>query len=139
VFGRSDDEWESLLDNAITILKEQARRRRITSYSQLNTELVRQSGQPAFDFSTERDRTAMGKLLGQVVNQTLNESGGMLSAIVAYIDGNDAGPGFYKFATQLGLLPPSATTDDKLAFWSRQVARVHDHYAPPPRRRRGDA
>jgi hypothetical protein len=29
VFGRCDDEWESLLDNAITILKEQARRRRI--------------------------------------------------------------------------------------------------------------
>lgn len=134
MFGRSDDEWDSLVDNAIAVLSRTAGRRRMTSYSELNAELVRQTGQPAFDFSTERDRTAMGKLLGQVVERTRDESGAMLSAIVAYIDRNDAGPGFYKLATHLGLLPPSATADDKLTFWSRQVARVHDHYAPPRRR-----
>lgn len=139
MFGRSDEEWDLLLDRAITVLKERAGRRRVTSYSELNAELMRQTGQQAFDFSTERDRTAMGKLLGQVVDQTRDESGGMLSAIVAYIDRNDAGPGFYKLAAQLGLLPPSATADDKLAFWSQQVARVHNYYAPPPRRRRLDA
>lgn len=65
MFGRSDDEWDRLLDNAITILKREAGRRRMTSYSELNAELVRQTGQPAFDFSTKRDRTAMGKLLGR--------------------------------------------------------------------------
>lgn len=136
MFGRSDDEWDLLLDNAITILKEDARRRRITSYGELNIELVVQTGEPAFDFSLERDRTAMGKILGQVVKATRDECGAMLSSIVVYIDRNDAGPGFYKFAMELGLLPPSATSDDKLAFWSQQVARVHDYYAQPPRRRR---
>lgn len=139
MFGRSDDEWDALLDSAIIVLKGHASRRQMTSYGELNAELVRQTGQPAFDFSTERDRTAMGKLLGQVVNRTRDESRGMLSAIVAYIDRNDAGPGFYKLAVQLGLLPQSATADDKLAFWSEQVARVHNYYAPPPRRRRIEA
>lgn len=41
MFGRSDDEWDLLLDNAITVLKEEAGRRGMTSYSKLNTELVR--------------------------------------------------------------------------------------------------
>ncbi len=53
----------------------------------------------------------MGKLLGQVVEQTRDESGGTLSAIVAYIDRNDAGPGFYKLAMHLRVLPPSATAE----------------------------
>lgn len=131
MFGRSDSEWELFLDNAITILKGEAARRGMTSYSKLNTELVRQTRQPAFDFSLERDRTAMGRLLGQVVEQTRAENGAMLSAIVTYIDGTDPGPGFFKLATHLGLLPPSVTKDHKLAFWSQQVARVHDYYAPP--------
>jgi hypothetical protein len=103
MYGRGEDEWDTLLDNAITVLKEDARKRRVTSYSELNAGLVRQTGQPAFDFGTERDRTAMGKLLGQVVEKTRGESGGMLSAIVTYIDGTDAGPGFYKLAMQLGV------------------------------------
>lgn len=57
----------------------------------------------------------------------------MLLAIVAYTDGNDAGPGFYSLAAQLGLLPNTATADDKLVFWSGQVAKVHELY-PRPRR-----
>jgi len=137
VFGRSDDEWDLLLDNAITVLKEEAGRRGMTSYSKLSTELVRRTGQPAFDFSLERDRAAMGRLLGQVVEQTRAENGGMLSAIVTYIDGTDPGPGFFKLATHLGLLPPSPTKEDKLTFWSQQVARLHDYYAPPRRRPTG--
>jgi hypothetical protein len=34
VFGRSDDEWDSLLDNAIAVLKREAERRRMRSYSE---------------------------------------------------------------------------------------------------------
>lgn len=127
MFGRSDDEWDILLDNAITILKKEAGRRGMTSYSKLNTELVRQTGQPAFEFSLERDRTAMGRLLGRVVEQTRAENGGMLSALVTYIDGTDPGPGFFKLATHLGLLPPSATKEDKfdvLVATGREIARL---------------
>ncbi|WP_196773010.1 hypothetical protein [Mycobacterium asiaticum] len=136
MFGRSEEEWDSLVDNAIAILREQAAQRKLNSYSELNAALVRRTGQPAFDFSVERDRTAMGRLLGEVVQRTHHETGGMLSALVAYIDSNDAGPGFYKLATHLGLLPPSATADEKLAFWSRQVKRMHEYHASPPQQRR---
>lgn len=59
----------------------------------------------------------------------------MLSAIVAYLDRNDAGPGFYALATDLGLLPNTATAEDKEAFWAGQVGKVHQLYARPPRKR----
>jgi hypothetical protein len=73
----------------------------------------------------------MGAVLGDVVKRTVGETRVMLSSIVAYIDRNDAGPGFYSLAIQLGLLPNTATADDKLAFWSGPVAKVHELYARP--------
>jgi hypothetical protein len=73
----------------------------------------------------------MGAVLGDVVKRTVGETRVMLSAIVAYIDRNDAGPGFYSLAVQLGLLPNTATADDKLVFWSGQFAKAHELYARP--------
>jgi hypothetical protein len=73
----------------------------------------------------------MGAVLGDVVKRTVGETRVMLAAIVAYIGRNDAGPGFYSLAVQLGLLPNTATTDDKLVFWSGQVGKVHELYARP--------
>lgn len=55
----------------------------------------------------------------------------MLSAIVVYIDRNGAGPNFDRLAVHLGLLPNTATADDKLGFWSAQVRAVHERYARP--------
>jgi hypothetical protein len=134
LFDRSDDEWDAIVDETIAILQEQARLRRITSYSDLNSALARRGHRP-FDFAIQSDRTAMGAVLGDVVHRTIGNTGVMLSAIVAYIDRNDAGPGFYSLAVQLRLLPNTATADDKLVFWSGQVAKVHDLYARPARRR----
>ncbi len=122
-----------MVDEAIAIIKDQARLRRITSYSDLNSALARRGHRP-FDFSNQSDRTAMGAILGDAVKRTIGDTGVMLSAIVAYIDRNDAGPGFYNLATHLGLLPNTATADDKLVFWSSQVAKVHELYAPARRR-----
>jgi hypothetical protein len=51
------------------------------------------------------------------------------------LDRNDAGPGFYALATDLGLLPNTATAEDKEAFWAGQVGKVHQLYARPPRKR----
>jgi hypothetical protein len=135
MFGRSDDEWDQLVDGAAEFLQDQARLRRVTSYSELNSALARRGHTP-FDFAAERDRTAVGALLGDVVNRTVGDTGVMLSAIVAYIDRNDAGPGFYHLAIKLGLLANTASADDKLVFWSGQVAKVHARYARPPRQRR---
>src|SRR5690349_14771768 len=134
MFGRSDDEWGRIVDDSVTYLSEQARLQRIVSYRDLNSALARRGHVP-FDFDLDRDRTAVGMLLSDAVRSSIGDSGVMLSAIVVYIDRNDAGPGFYKFATQLGLLPNTATADDKIAFWSQQVNAVHAQHARPARRR----
>jgi hypothetical protein len=83
------------------------------------------------------DDVLRGAILGDIVRETIGESGVMMSAIVVYIDRNDAGPGFYKLAQLLGLLPPSATADDKLRFWSGQVKQVLEKYRRPRRVRAG--
>lgn len=132
MYGRSDDDWDRIVVDAVGFLIDQARLKRTVSYSELSTALAR-AGHTPFDFSLERDRAAVGGVLGNAVRRTIGDSGIMLSAIVAYIGQNDPGPGFYKFATELGLLPNTAPADDKLAFWSRQVKAVHEHYARPAR------
>lgn len=136
MFGRSDDEWDAIVEDAIQFLKDQARLRRITSYTELNAALGRR-GHRTFDFAEDTDRRAVGAVLAHVTQRTIGQTGTMLSAIVAYLDRNDAGPGFYALAVDLGLLPNTATADDKLAFWSGQVGKVHALYARPPRQRGG--
>lgn len=133
MFDRGDDEWNAIVTDTQAFLEDQARLRRVTSYTDVNTALAA-AGHKPFDFSTQRDRSAVGAVLGDVVNRTIGDTGVMLSAIVAYIDRNDAGPGFYSLAVQLGELPSTATRDDKLVFWSSQVGKVHDLYARPRRR-----
>ncbi|QZT60274.1 hypothetical protein [Mycolicibacterium austroafricanum] len=131
-FGRSNDEWDKMVDDAVAFLVDQARLKRIVSYSDLNSALARRGHVP-FNFDLESGRTAVGYLLGDVVRQTIGDSKVMLSAIVAYLNRNDAGPGFFKFATELGLLPSTATAEDKLEFWSVQVGKAHERYARPSR------
>lgn len=132
MFGRSDDEWDAIVADTQGFLVDQARLRRVTSYTDVN-KAIAAAGHKPFDFSAQSDRNAVGAVLGDVVKRTIGDTGVMLSAIVAYIDRNDAGPGFYNLAVQLGLLPNTATADDKLTFWSSQVAKLHDLYAKPRR------
>src|SRR5262245_4085660 len=130
MFDRSDDEWDAMVTSTEAFLKDQARARRITSYSEVNSALAGAGHRP-FDFSITSHRNAVGAVLGDVVKRTIGDTGVMLSAIVAYIDRNDAGPGFYNLAVQLGLLSNVATADDKLMFWSSQVGKIHNLYARP--------
>lgn len=76
-----------------------------------------------------------------MVDEELSVSGLMLSALVLYLNENDAGPGFYKLAVQRGLLPSSATANERRAFWVGQVTALQGHYRGSGRRgcpRRGD-
>lgn len=129
MYGRDELEWEELKVAAIEFLREQARLQRLTSYTELNSVVARRTGHPAFDFTSDRDRAAVGHLLGECVDSTFAEVRAMISSIVIYLNANDAGPGFYRLAVEMGLLDarPSATTKD--AFWSKQVRAVHDFYA----------
>lgn len=132
MYGRDDDDWDELVGEAVDFLGAQARLSRLTTYTELNTVLSQRTGQRAFDFSQDSERAAMGALLGTAVDRTLSEIGGMISSIVIYLNANDAGPGFYKLATKLGLLTAKPSAVQKEAFWANQVKEVHRHYARKP-------
>jgi hypothetical protein len=80
MFDRSDDEWDAIVDDTVEILRDQARLRRVTSYSDVNSALARRGHRP-FDFAAQSDRTAMGAVLGDVVKRTVGETRVMLSAL----------------------------------------------------------
>ncbi|MEU7526948.1 hypothetical protein AB0A74_14550 [Saccharothrix sp. NPDC042600] len=132
-YGRSDDEWLRLVEAGKAFLVEQAALRRTTTYTELNAVLVRRTGVRAFDFQHVSERAALGELLGQIVENTFVETGGLLlSALVQYLDANDAGSGFYALARAKGLPVPAGAADRQL-FWAGHVQKLHQRYARPSR------
>ena len=109
-------------------LIEVARRESITSYSELNGWLAEDTGRPAFDFSNPADRTAMGHLLGLIVAETRGDTGLMLSAVVHYLDQADPGPGFFRLAQNLGLLPAGAGAAARDTFLVAQLNGLYAYY-----------
>jgi hypothetical protein len=132
MFGRDEIEWEELTRAGERFLIERAQLEKTTTYTELNAVLARRTGLRPFDFDQQSERAAVGHLLGLIVERGYPETGLMLSALVQYLDANDAGPGFYALAQDLNLLGRRATSDAKLTFWLTQVRRVHDHYAGHP-------
>jgi hypothetical protein len=70
----------------------------------------------------------MGELLGTITDLERPSSGHMISAIVIYLNENDAGSGFYKLAELNGDLPEGSTKDRRLSFWANEVKAIHDDY-----------
>jgi hypothetical protein len=127
-YGRDDAEWDELIEAGVRFLVERADRGKVTSYTEMNTTLARRAGVRPFDFEKDADRYAMGALLEAIGERTRAKTGVMISALVHYLNKNDAGAGFYRYARQIGFLRSGATTDEKLAFWSSQVDAVHAYY-----------
>jgi hypothetical protein len=117
-----------MIRTTVKFLVEQARLGRTPSYTEVNNAIARRSGYRAFDFNLESERAEMGELLGQVTQREYEEVGAMLSAIVIYLNANDAGPGFYRLASLMDLLPAKPSKEQKLTFWLRQVQLIHNHY-----------
>lgn len=69
------------------------------------------------------------ELLGLIVTRNFPTTNLMISALVAYLGANDAGPGFYKLAKKLGLLSSNASRNERWEFWVTEVGIVHDYYA----------
>lgn len=128
LYGRSPTEWDELTAEGRRFLVEQARLQRRTTYTELNTVLRQRTSVRTFDFDLDSERAAMGHLLYLIVESERPTSGTMISAIVIYLNENDAGSGFYTFARELGLLDKKATPDQKLVFWTQQVSAVHAYY-----------
>ncbi|MFF4537945.1 hypothetical protein [Streptomyces aureus] len=78
----------------------------------------------------------MGHLLGLIVERDQADAPSvpplMLSALVNYLDANDAGPGFYQLAKELQLLPMSASKDEKFSFWIQQMNRLYERHGARP-------
>ncbi|MEU3396947.1 hypothetical protein ACVW0K_003007 [Streptomyces filamentosus] len=129
MYGRSDEAWEQLTDAGLKFLVERARLRKVTTYTEMNSVLVRRTGLAGFDFERVDERAAMGHLLGLIVERDYPDSRLMLSALVHYLGANDAGPGFYALAQQLDLLPKGSSAMAKLEFWIRQVNSLHELHA----------
>ncbi len=127
-YGRDDETWDQLVEEGTLYLEDMARDADLTSYSELNAELVRRTGRRPFDFGQVADRAAVGYLLGRIVDHNYSRTGLMLSALVRYIDANEAGPGFYQLAQQMNLLDKNASRSDKYDFWIVQVTRLHAQY-----------
>jgi hypothetical protein len=130
LYGRDDLVWDQLKQAGLEFLIERARLRKLTSYTELNATLVRRTGLPGFDFSRADERAAMGHLLYLIVELNRPESKFMISALVTYLDANDAGTGFYAYAQDLGMLPRKASAQQRLEFWAGQVKALHQYYAP---------
>jgi hypothetical protein len=129
-YGRDEADWDLLAAVGEKFLIERARLGRFTSYTELNTTLEQRTGLRRFDFELAAERAAMGHLLGLiVVERNRPVTGLMISALVIYLDGNDAGSGFYKLAQDLGELPPGALSPRaKEQFWIRQAKALHAYY-----------
>jgi hypothetical protein len=129
-FGRDQADWDVLAEAGEEFLAERARLERLTSYTELNATLERRTGLRRFDFELQAERAAMGHLLGLIVrerNRPVTRL--MISALVVYLDGNDAGPGFYKLAQDLGELPPGTLSSRvKEEFWVGQVKALYACY-----------
>ncbi|MCZ7440368.1 hypothetical protein O7598_28505 [Micromonospora sp. WMMC241] len=132
LYGRDDATWERLTSVGLDFLVERARIENVTTYTELNATLVRRTGFPGFDFDREDERAAMGRLLGLIVERNYPATGLMISALVRYLDANDAGPGFYDLATRMGLLGRNPSKSAKMEFWVGQVRSLHRHYSRFP-------
>lgn len=74
------------------------------------------------------ERAAMGHLLGRAVDRNYPRTGCMITALVHYLNANDAGSGFYHHATQIGLLRRGASAAEKEEFGIGQINGIYDFY-----------
>lgn len=129
MYGRTELEWEQLRHAAEAFLISKARERGMTTYTELNRELIETTGLPGFDYSQESERGAVGRLLGVISRKTHAEHGIMLSALVTHQGSNNEGAGFYKLAADLDEMTAKPNAKQKLEAFARLVGAVHDHYA----------
>lgn len=132
---RTAEQFDELVDETCRFLADIARAKRLTSYTELNTVLAQRTGQPAFDFAQAAERSRIALVLRDACLREIEKGGRyMLTSIVTYLGANDAGPGFFALAVELGdkldrPLRERASKDAKLTFWVEQTQAVFDAYA----------
>ncbi|WP_181036461.1 hypothetical protein [Arthrobacter sp. B1805] len=122
MYGRSDEAWDQLVQAGHVFLLERAKLNRPTTYTELNAVLHRRTELREFDFNQADERAAMGHLLGRIVALDREQfPKQMISALVIYLNENDAGSGFYQLAQSLDLLEHRPSAKRKESFWLEQL------------------
>ena len=119
MFGFDSQNWQRARQQVFEVLVDQARRCELISYS----DLVEQIDAIDLEMSSDKDRGALGWLLGDVSRETDETGIGMLSAMAVLKDRNVPAFGFYDLARQLGY-----EFDDPELFWANQYEQVIEHY-----------
>ena len=101
---------------------------KLRSYAKANAVLGQRTGHRRFDFDQESERAAMGHLLGRISEREFRRAGVLISAIINYLDANDAGLGFYKLAQDKGLLLRGQSRARQWEFWATHVGEVFAAY-----------
>lgn len=129
--GRTQREWQDLIAETKKFLALKARRGRLTNYTELNGALAGRTGQDPFDFKNPDDRSAMGDLLGDVVEATYHRTDHpfMLSALVTFLDEMRPGQGFFDLAVHMGFPLRDADREAMEDFWVEQTKLAFSHYA----------
>ena len=127
-YGRDEEEWDNLEEAGLGFLRERASLERVTSYAEANAVLGQRTGHRRFDFDQKSERAAMGHLLGRISNREFRRADVLISAIVNYLDANDAGLGFYKLAQDKGLLLRGQSRTRQWEFWATHVGEVFAAY-----------
>ena len=123
MFGFDPRQWERARAQVHEVLVARAREGEPITYS----DLVERIGTIALDMNMEKDRAALGRLLGDVSMQTHKERVGMLSVMAILKNENMPAPGFFKLAKELG-----HCFTDREKFWVEEYRRVTAHYRRSP-------
>ena len=119
MFGFDPEKWKRARAEVLAVLVERAQMGLPINYS----DLANRVSAIHLDIGIQKDRTALGWLLGDVSRETDDQQIGMLSALAVLKAENLPAPPFFRLARELGY-----RFTDREKFWIGQCRRVMDHY-----------
>ena len=120
MFGFDTRQWKCARAQVYEALAQQARMGAPIRYSDLTDKITA----IRLDMNIQKDRTALGWLLGDVSRETHRHGIGMLSAMAILKEENLPARPFFRLATEL-----EYRFTDPVEFWLQQCQRVKEHYS----------
>jgi hypothetical protein len=110
--------WDAAKEEALNAMRDRAAVRGMIPYSDLVKSIKN------FKFGAHDIR--LFDLLGEISMDEAEAGRGMLSVVVVHKHGDmQPGPGFFKFAEELGI----KSTRDQLKFWIDELNKVHHYWS----------
>lgn len=110
-------QWEGALQECRDALIDVAKRRGQITYGDLTVKIS--------SIHFEPYEVDLGRLVGELSEESFNDHGFMISALVVHKYGDqEPGNGFFTYAANLGL-----NVRDRLKFWIEEVKKTHLHWS----------